>query len=102
MILIPYRNLVDNFVWLGYQSGPNERKVDIWAFGHSKQSIILRNPFLDIYIYIYIGGDRPEPRRGDQGIPVRPTQHFFHFFLVIASFKYLGRIKAYFSPLKCV
>lgn len=35
-------------MWPGHQSGPNERKVELWAFASTKQSIILRNPFLHI------------------------------------------------------
>lgn len=45
------------FVWLGYQSGPNERKVEMWVFGHGKQSIILSSSFLGIYLGGHRGQD---------------------------------------------
>lgn len=60
------------FVWPGYQSGPNERKVEMWAFGHTKQSIILRNPFLGIYV----GGHGARAWEEEQGMPIRLGQRF--------------------------
>lgn len=59
-------------MWPGYQSGPNERKVEMWAFGHTKQSIILRNPFLGIYV----GSHWARAWEEEQGMPVRLGQRF--------------------------
>lgn len=70
---------------------PNERKVEMWAFGDTKQTIIQRkNPFLDIYL----GGHRGQSlgrgaRHAHQAWPAFPS-------LALTSLKYLGRIKLVF------
>lgn len=62
------------------------------------QSIIQRNPFLDIYL----GGNRGQGLGGG----IRPTYQawstFLSLSLILASLKYLGKIKAHFSPVKYV
>lgn len=86
------------FVWPGHQSGPNERKVEMWAFADTKQSIILRNPFL----HIYLGGHRDRVLGRGARLICQAWSAFRSLSLILASLKYLRRIEACLFPVKCV